>query len=99
MPRNGDGSSDNGPIEGHEILHGTSGDTTLQHTKHVAPMPDAEAGDALPGMNASGGVAAPISSSSEEYGANAPKHERLGSDESTSTPTDSQTHSSTNVAN
>jgi hypothetical protein len=26
MPRNGDGSSDNGPIEGKEILHGTSGD-------------------------------------------------------------------------
>lgn len=26
MPRNGDGSSDNGPIEGHEILHGMTGD-------------------------------------------------------------------------
>lgn len=26
MPRNGDGSSDNGPIDDHEILHGTSGD-------------------------------------------------------------------------
>jgi hypothetical protein len=25
MPRNGDGSSDNGPIEGQEIVHGTSG--------------------------------------------------------------------------
>lgn len=26
MPRNGDGSSDNGPIEGHNIVHGNSGD-------------------------------------------------------------------------
>jgi hypothetical protein len=26
MPRNGDGSSDNGPIEGQEVVHGTSGD-------------------------------------------------------------------------
>jgi hypothetical protein len=25
MPRNGDGSSDNGPIEGQDIVHGTSG--------------------------------------------------------------------------
>ena len=63
MPRNGDGSSDNGPIEGQELLHGASGDVclptdrrlkqrltrdqqkTLQHTKHVAPMPEVEAGD------------------------------------------------------
>jgi hypothetical protein len=28
MPRNGDGSGDNGPIDGHEILHGTSGDVS-----------------------------------------------------------------------
>ncbi|KAH7075977.1 hypothetical protein BKA63DRAFT_603280 [Paraphoma chrysanthemicola] len=81
MPRNGDGSSDNGPIEGHEIIHGAKGDKTLQHTKHVAPMPKGEEGDALPGMNASGGVAAPINDASEEFGANAPKHERLGDDE------------------
>ena len=26
MPRNGDGSSDNGPIEGQNIVHGNSGD-------------------------------------------------------------------------
>lgn len=26
MSGNGDGSSDNGPIEGHEIVHGVSGD-------------------------------------------------------------------------
>ncbi|ENI11145.1 hypothetical protein COCC4DRAFT_123434 [Bipolaris maydis ATCC 48331] len=47
MPRNGDGSSDNGPIEGHEILHGTTGDDSLQHTKHVAPMPEGEKGDSM----------------------------------------------------
>ncbi|KAH7090168.1 hypothetical protein FB567DRAFT_617463 [Paraphoma chrysanthemicola] len=81
MPRNGDGSSDNGPIEEHEIIHGAKGDKTLQHTKHVASMPKGEEGDALPGMNASGGVAAPINDASEEFGVNAPKYERLGDDE------------------
>ncbi|EOA91173.1 uncharacterized protein SETTUDRAFT_158631 [Exserohilum turcica Et28A] len=59
MPRNGDGSSDNGPIEGHEILHGMTGDDSLQHTKHAAPMPAAEHGDALPGMSG-GGTAATV---------------------------------------
>lgn len=29
MPRNGDGSSDNGPIEGQNIVHGNSGDVGL----------------------------------------------------------------------
>jgi hypothetical protein len=29
MPRNGDGSSDNGPIDGHEIVHGASGDVCV----------------------------------------------------------------------
>jgi len=77
MPRNGDGSSDNGPIEGHEILHGTSGDKTLQHTKHVAPMPTLEHGEALPGMNASGGAAAPLNDASEEFGTNAPRNEQF----------------------
>lgn len=71
MPRNGDGSSDNGPIEGHEILHGTTGDASLQHTKHVAPMPESEKGDTLPGLSG-GGAAAPISSASEQYGVNEP---------------------------
>jgi hypothetical protein len=35
MPRNGDGSSDNGPIDGHEIIHGTTGDvrTPFSHTE------------------------------------------------------------------
>ncbi|KAF1842464.1 uncharacterized protein K460DRAFT_370433 [Cucurbitaria berberidis CBS 394.84] len=63
MPRNGDGSSDNGPIEGHDIVHGNSGDTTLQHTKNnVAPMPEIEKGEALEGLNASGAGAAPKAS-------------------------------------
>lgn len=62
MPRNGDGSSDNGPIEGHEILHGTTGDDSLQHTKHVAPMPEGEKGDTLPGLTG-GGTATQTSTS------------------------------------
>ncbi|KNG44937.1 hypothetical protein TW65_08178 [Stemphylium lycopersici] len=86
MPRNGDGSSDNGPIEGKEILHGAKGDDTLQHTKHVAPMPDVEAGDALPGMSA-GGAAAPIASDAEQYGVNEPHHDST----SASTSNDSTT--------
>ncbi|KAF2850857.1 hypothetical protein T440DRAFT_517771 [Plenodomus tracheiphilus IPT5] len=76
MPRNGDGSSDNGPIEGHEIVHGTSGDKSLQHTKHVAPVPDVEAGDSLPGMGA-GGVADVVQGDSEEFGTNEPKKDPL----------------------
>jgi len=56
MPRNGDGSSDNGPIEGQDIIHGASGDATLQHAKNnVAPMPEHEKGEGIEGMNASGG--------------------------------------------
>lgn len=63
MPRNGDGSGDSGPYEGHEIVHGTNGDVcrvrdlacnrsnplkkTLQHTKHVAPMPEVEDGEGV----------------------------------------------------
>lgn len=30
MPRNGDGSSDNGPIEGQNIIHGASGDVSTR---------------------------------------------------------------------
>lgn len=97
MPRNGDGSSDNGPIEGNDVIHGNSGSVRLalittsyltshhitthalpthhqtlqranlttpqaelQHTKtNVAPMPEIEKGEALEGMNASGGGDAP----------------------------------------
>ncbi|KAF2727960.1 hypothetical protein EJ04DRAFT_516925 [Polyplosphaeria fusca] len=56
MPRQGDGSSDNGPIEaGENLVHGTSGDTTLERTKKVAEMPEQKKGAALEGMNASGG--------------------------------------------
>lgn len=55
MPRNGDGSSDNGPMEGGNVIHGNSGDTTLQHAKNnVAPMPEYEKGEALEGLGASG---------------------------------------------
>ncbi|KAF1916684.1 hypothetical protein BDU57DRAFT_516929 [Ampelomyces quisqualis] len=83
MPRNPNESGDNGPIDGHEILHGTSGDKTLKHTKHVTPMPKPEKGEALPGMNASGGAAAPFNDASEEFGTNAPRNEQYGDDETT----------------
>jgi hypothetical protein len=35
MPRNGDGSSDNGPVEGSEVVHGNSGDVRPPHTTHL----------------------------------------------------------------
>ncbi|EUC43313.1 hypothetical protein COCMIDRAFT_101200 [Bipolaris oryzae ATCC 44560] len=73
MPRNGDGSSDNGPIEGHEILHGTTGDDSLQHTKHVAPMPEGEKGDTLPGL--SGGGTATQTSTSDSKKRSEPHHD------------------------
>ncbi|KAH3938586.1 hypothetical protein HBI56_177040 [Parastagonospora nodorum] len=60
MPRNGDGSGDNGPIEGNDIIHGSSGDNTLQHAKNnVAPMPEIEKGEAIEGLSGSGGGDAP----------------------------------------
>jgi hypothetical protein len=36
-------------------------------------------------MNASGGAAAPLNDASEEFGASAPKHERLGDEDTSST--------------
>jgi hypothetical protein len=60
MPRQGDGSSQNGPFEEGNIVHGNAGDATLQHAKNnVAPMPEIEKGQAIEGMNASGGGNAP----------------------------------------
>ncbi|EOA82857.1 hypothetical protein ACJQWK_04892 [Exserohilum turcicum] len=60
MPRNGDGSSDNGPIEtGQHAIHGASGDASMEHTKKVAPMPEPEKGEGIQGMSASGGGEAP----------------------------------------
>ncbi|KAL6705765.1 hypothetical protein ACN47E_006402 [Coniothyrium glycines] len=55
MPRNGDGSSDNGPIEDQNIVHGNSGDATLQHAKNnVAPMPEIEKGEGIGEHGAAG---------------------------------------------
>lgn len=47
-------------------------------------MPKHEDGEALPGMNASGGAAAPLNDASEQYGASAPRNERF-EDSNTST--------------
>jgi hypothetical protein len=38
MPRNGDGSSDNGPIEGQEVVHGTSGDVRSRTSSLSSPL-------------------------------------------------------------
>ncbi|CAG9940647.1 unnamed protein product [Clonostachys rosea f. rosea IK726] len=60
MPRHGDGSSDNGPIEGtdHNIAHGSGnknlGDKVARADK-TAPLPEAEHGQGLQDANASGG--------------------------------------------
>ncbi|KAK7191264.1 hypothetical protein DPSP01_008335 [Paraphaeosphaeria sporulosa] len=72
MPRNGDGSSDNGPIDAGEIVHGASGDATLQHTQKVAPMPEGEKGAAIDGMNASGGGSAGTSQGAHAQDSNKP---------------------------
>ncbi|PSN67171.1 hypothetical protein BS50DRAFT_573915 [Corynespora cassiicola Philippines] len=59
MPRNGDGSSDNGPIEvGENLVHGASGDASLNRANKVAPMPEGEKGASIEGLNASGGGSA-----------------------------------------
>ncbi|KAF4984273.1 hypothetical protein FZEAL_485 [Fusarium zealandicum] len=63
MPRNGDGSSDNGPFEEaeHNIVHG-AGQVEVQSDKvdradKTAPLPEGkdEEGLAIKGTNASGG--------------------------------------------
>ncbi|PTB71913.1 hypothetical protein M440DRAFT_34355, partial [Trichoderma longibrachiatum ATCC 18648] len=61
MPRNGDGSSDNGPFPeaDHNIGHGIKdANKSIQKSKDkAAPLPEGlqEHGKAIPGMNASGG--------------------------------------------
>ncbi|KAJ4305142.1 hypothetical protein N0V90_000673 [Kalmusia sp. IMI 367209] len=75
MPRNGDGSSDNGPIEaGENLIHGASGDnqTTLKHAQKVAPLPEVEKGAAIEGMNASGGGSSGTSQGAHANDANKP---------------------------
>jgi hypothetical protein len=90
--------------------------TTLQHTKHVAPMPEVEEGEggycpfyccmlanesyeALPGMNASGGAAAPLNDASEEFGTNAPRSEQFGDDDtSASTTTNAKAGASSSLS-
>ncbi|KAF2665545.1 hypothetical protein BT63DRAFT_428504 [Microthyrium microscopicum] len=57
MPRNGDGSSDNGPFEEGNITHGSGTDkpTKVGRLDKVADMPEHEAGGKLEGAAASGG--------------------------------------------
>ncbi|KAH0495665.1 hypothetical protein MKX07_004216 [Trichoderma sp. CBMAI-0711] len=57
MPRNGDGSSDNGPFPeaDHNIGHGVTNEDKSKDK--AAPLPEGlqEHGKGIPGMNASGG--------------------------------------------
>ncbi|KAF3001787.1 hypothetical protein E8E13_001675 [Curvularia kusanoi] len=59
MPRNGDGSSDNGPFEeaGHDIVHGAGPkeDSRVARADNTAPFPEHGKGGAIEGMKASGG--------------------------------------------
>ncbi|KAF2747919.1 hypothetical protein M011DRAFT_476564 [Sporormia fimetaria CBS 119925] len=59
MPRQGDGSSDNGPFEeaSHNIAHGAGGSDTINRADKAAPLPEGlqEHGKGLPGMSASAG--------------------------------------------
>lgn len=60
-----------------------------------------ESCEALPGMNASGGAAAPLNGASEEFGTNAPRNEQFGDDDtsaSTSSNAKAGTFSSSNTS-
>jgi len=64
MPRQGDGSSDNGPLEQKPIVHGAGSEKLTDHVDradNTAPMPEAEKGEALEGFNASAGASQPAS--------------------------------------
>ncbi|KAK3395999.1 glutathione S-transferase [Sordaria brevicollis] len=57
MPRNGDGSSDNAIETGNNIIHGAGEEPTTRVARadKTAPLPEHEEGQAIKGLNASGG--------------------------------------------
>lgn len=59
MPRQGDGpTSDNAVEDTHDLIHGQGKDSTkIERNDKTAPMPAKEKGEAIEGMNASGGGA------------------------------------------
>jgi len=59
MPREGDGSSDNGPFDESNITHGDGTDkpTKVERADKTVPLPHHEKGGAMDGMLASGGGA------------------------------------------
>jgi len=61
MPRNGDNSSDNAIEAGENIVHGATGDTSLNRTSKTAPKPEHEKGGAIEGLGASGGGSVGVS--------------------------------------
>ncbi|GAB7363622.1 hypothetical protein MBLNU230_g4193t1 [Neophaeotheca triangularis] len=62
MPRDGSGAGDNAIENSHNIVHGNDqgskdapASSGVDRSNKAAPMPQAESGEALEGMNASGG--------------------------------------------
>jgi len=64
MPRQGDGSSDNGPLEETPIVHGAGTKKLPDHVDradNTAPKPEVEKGEALEGFDAAAGASQPAS--------------------------------------
>ncbi|TDZ20037.1 hypothetical protein Cob_v006881 [Colletotrichum orbiculare MAFF 240422] len=57
MPRDGSGRSHNAVEADHDIVHGAGEvkDTHVDRADKTAPLPEGEKGNAIPGLNASGG--------------------------------------------
>nr|POF13122.1 hypothetical protein CFP56_10270 [Quercus suber] len=57
MPRDGSGASDNAIEQGENLTHGVNApaDSSVDRSNKAAPAPEIEKGEALEGMNASGG--------------------------------------------
>ncbi|TQV93205.1 hypothetical protein V2A60_010359 [Cordyceps javanica] len=77
MPRNGDGSSHNGPFEEADkpIAHGVGDVKTdkVPRADKTAPLPEHEKGAGLDGMNASGGQSQGIKQGDSVGQGSAPK--------------------------
>jgi len=69
MPRNGDGSSDNGEFNETPIVHGAGTEKATDHVDRAdktAPVPEVEKGEAIKGMNtAAGGASQPAAHSTK----------------------------------
>ncbi|OCL03800.1 hypothetical protein AOQ84DRAFT_381246 [Glonium stellatum] len=55
MPRDGSGRSDNAIETGEDMVHGTQGEPKIYRAERTATPPTEEKGQAIEGLNASGG--------------------------------------------